>query len=167
MTIEKANISDLQDIVSITRNCAKYMIEKEIFQWNELYPSKEILENDIKLKQIWKLTFEEKIVGIIVLTEIEDKEYKNVKWLSKERKFLYVHRLAINPSFQKRGFAQKLMDFAENYAKKNNYKSIRLDTFSQNKRNQKFYKKRNYKKLESINFPNQSEFPFFCFEKIL
>ena len=49
----------------------------------------------------------------------------------------------------------------------NNFVSIRLDTFSQNKRNQQFYEQRNYVKLENIYFPNQSEFPFHCYEKVL
>jgi len=30
-----------------------------------------------------------------------------------------------------------------------------------------FYKKRNYKKLESIYLPKQSKHPFYCFEKVL
>ena len=59
------------------------------------------------------------------------------------------------------------MDFTENYASKNNFKSIRLDTFSQNKRNQLFYEKRNYTKLEKIYFLNQSEYPFYCYEMII
>ena len=69
------------------------MIENGIFQWNEMYPSKKVLQKDIELQQIWKLEENEIIIGIIVLTEIEDKEYKNVKWLTKNDKNLYVHRL--------------------------------------------------------------------------
>ncbi len=143
------------------------MIENSIFQWDENYPSKEILQKDIDLQQIWKLEVQDVIIGIIVLTEIEDQEYQDVKWLTKNNNNLYIHRLAIEPKYQRKGYAQKLMNYAENYALKNNYSSIRLDTFSKNKRNQEFYKKRNYKKLAYVYFPNQSEFPFYCFEKVL
>ncbi|HET8854785.1 MAG TPA: GNAT family N-acetyltransferase, partial [Salinimicrobium sp.] len=45
--------------------------------------------------------------------------------------------------------------------------SVRLDTFSQNQRNQKFYVKRGYSRLGDIYFPKQSEFPFHCYEKII
>ena len=165
--INKATTSDLDQVYSLTKSCAKDMIENGIFQWNENYPSKEVLKNDIKLQQIWKLYESNKIIGIIVLTEIEDKEYEKVKWLTKNYKNLYIHRLAILPEFQGKGYAQKLMDFTENYAKENNFKSIRLDTFSQNKRNQLFYEKRNYTKLDKIYFSNQSEDPFYCYEKVL
>lgn len=167
MVIKKASISDLEQLYSLTKSCAKHMIDNGIFQWNEKYPSKEVLQKDIELEQIWKLEENETIVGIIVLTEIEDFEYKNVKWLTENYKNLYIHRLAVHPNFQRKGYAQKLMDFAENYSKENNYTSIRLDTFSQNKRNLVFYKKRNYKKLENIYFPKQSKHPFYCYEKVL
>ena len=165
--IKKAEISDLNQLLEITKSCAKHMIDKEIYQWNESYPSKEVLQNDLVLQQLWKLELNHKIIGLVVLTDIEDAEYNEVKWLTKNHQNLYIHRLAVDPQFQGKGYAQKLMDFAENYALKNNYISIRLDTFSQNKRNQQFYKQQNYKQLGDIYFPKQSEHPFYCFEKIV
>lgn len=167
MIIEKATHSDLEKLYAITQNCGKYLIENGIFQWNDSYPSKVILEKDIQLQQIFKLIVETKIIGMVVLTEIVDNEYENIKWLTENNNNLYLHRLAVEPKFQGKGYAQKLMDFAENFAIQNKYSSIRLDTFSQNQRNQQFYKQRNYIQLESIYLPNQSEFPFYCFEKIL
>lgn len=167
MIIKKALKQDLEQLLSIVKSCGQHLIEQGIFQWNEEYPSKEILQNDIELQQIWKLEDENAIVGLIVLTEIEDSTYQNVKWLTKNQKNLYIHRLAVHPNFQGKGFAQKLMDFAERFALENRYNSIRLDTFSQNKRNQQFYAQRNYVKLEGVYFPNQSEFPFYCYEKVL
>lgn len=167
MVIKKASEPDLSQLLSIIKSCGQNLIEQGIFQWNEKYPSKEVLLEDIALQQIWKLEDGNKIVGLIVLTENEDEEYQHVKWLTKNQQNLYIHRLAVHPKFQGKGYAQKLMDFAEKYAMENNYNSIRLDTFSQNKRNQKFYEQRNYIKLESIYFPNQSEFPFYCYEKIM
>ena len=62
---------------------------------------------------------------------------------------------------------RKMMDYAEAYAKSKNHKSIRLDTFSKNHRNNKFYKLRGYIKLDDVFFPNQSEFPFHCYEKLI
>jgi ribosomal protein S18 acetylase RimI-like enzyme len=59
-----------------------------------------------------------------------------------------------------------MMDYAEDYSKKNNYTSARLDTFSQNKRNQKIYESRGYQKLGNIYFPKQSEHPFYCYELV-
>jgi len=167
MKIEKAHILNLDAIFSITKSCAKHLIEKGIFQWNQYYPSKEVLKKDIELNQLWKLVENNLIIGIIVLTKIEDVEYKSVKWLTENGNNLYIHRLAVHPNYQGKGNAQLLMHFAENYAEEHNFHSIRLDTFSKNLHNQQFYEKRNYIKLASIYFPKQSEHPFYCYEKLL
>ena len=96
-----------------------------------------------------------------------DEIYRPVSWLTPNKKNLYIHRLAIHPNHQGKGYVKQLMDYAKNYAIKNNYASIRLDTFSQNHRNLKFYELRGYQKLEDIYFPKQSEYPFYCYELIL
>lgn len=167
MLIKKASKQDLDQLLTVVKSCGKNLIDQGIFQWNEEYPKREDLLEDIELQELWKLEDKNSIIGLIVLTENEDAEYQDVKWLTKNHKNLYIHRLAVDPNFQGKGYAQKLMDFAEKYAKENGYSSIRLDTFSENKRNLNFYEKRNYVKLESIYFPKQSEFPFYCYEKIM
>ena len=162
--IRKAEITDLQEIKSLTEACAKAMIQKGIYQWNEHYPSREKLENDIRQEELHVLEKKNEILGIIVITPIKDEEYDPIEWLSKTENNLYIHRLATHPDHWGKGFAQKLMDFAEEMARQNNYESVRLDTFSQNSRNQQFYEARGYQKLGNIYFPKQSEHPFYCYE---
>ena len=165
--IKKASKQDLDQLLTVVKSCGKNLMDQGIFQWNEEYPKREDLLEDIELQELWTLVHKNRIIGLIVLTENEDAEYQDVKWLTKNHKNLYIHRLAVDPNFQGKGYAQKLMDFAEKYARENGYSSIRLDTFSENKRNLKFYEQRNYVKLESIYFPKQSAFPFYCYEKIM
>ena len=59
------------------------------------------------------------------------------------------------------------MDFAEDYAIRKGYDSIRLDTFSKNPRNQKFYEIRGYHRLGNVYFSDQSADPFYCYELVL
>ena len=165
--IREANSDDIKAILSITKACSTDLISKGIFQWNEHYPSKEAFDNDLKNHWLYVIVNEDKTIGSITITPEMDEEYTPVKWLSKTNNNLYVHRLAVGPKMQGKGHAQKLMDFAENYARENKYESIRLDTFSKNLRNQKFYEQRGYIRLENVYFPNQSKDPFYCYELIL
>ncbi|MCF6306611.1 MAG: GNAT family N-acetyltransferase [Flavobacteriaceae bacterium] len=158
--------TEILQLLAITKACAEDMITRNIFQWNKHYPSGAAFENDVKRNELYVITSEEKIIGCIVLTPKMDEEYLPIKWLTPNINNLYIHRLAIHPNFQEKGFAQKLMDFSEAFAIKNNYSSIRLDTFSKNPRNQKFYELRGYKKMNEIYFPKQSEFPFYCYERL-
>ena len=162
--IRLAKKTELPKILAITRACAKDMINQNIFQWNEEYPSETAFEKDITRNELFVLVIEERIIGCMVLTPIMDSEYIPIRWLSENKNNLYIHRLAIHPKDQGKGFAQKMMDFAEQFAINNNYCSIRLDTFSKNDRNQKFYEIRGFKRLGEIHFPKQSEFPFYCYE---
>lgn len=165
--IRKGLSTDIDRILEITKACAKHMINKGIYQWNEHYPNKLAFEIDVNRNELYVLEIEKIIVGCIVISTFRDEEYIPVKWLTPNKNNIYIHRLAIHPKHQGNRYAQKLMDFAEQFAIENNYSSIRLDTFSKNKRNQLFYELRGYKKLEDIYFPKQSEFPFHCYELVL
>ena len=165
--IELAKLSDLDRVKEIAEACAKKMIESNIYQWNKKYPSKEIFREDIKKNSLYVSIINFEIVGCIMFSPYKDDVYNDVNWISNDSNNLYIHRLAVHPEFQKRGIARKMMDYAEDYARSKDYNSIRLDTFSQNQRNNKFYKCRGYTKLDDVFFPNQSTFPFHCYEKII
>ena len=143
------------------------MISQGIFQWNEHYPSKEVFEKDLNRSELFVIEKEKVVIGAIVISTLMDEEYKGVKWLTPNENNKYIHRLCVDPAYQKNGYARSLLDFAENKCKDQNVTSIRLDTFSQNPRNLKFYKSRDYIQLEEIYFHRQSEFPFYCFELVL
>lgn len=165
--IRKGTLQDIDGIIEITKACAAFMISNNIYQWNEYYPNKIAFKNDVSRNELFVLKENNALIGCIVISTFMDNEYKPISWLTENNRNIYIHRLAIHPKFQRKGYAQKLMDFAEIFAKENNYLSIRLDTFSQNKRNQKFYESRGYKRLGNIYFPKQSDFPFYCYELVL
>ncbi|WP_047417463.1 GNAT family N-acetyltransferase [Cellulophaga sp. Hel_I_12] len=165
--IRAAKISEITDILTITKACAKKMANAGIYQWNEQYPSKIVFEKDIERKELFVFEKSSKIIGVIVISTFMDEEYKAIKWLSSQGKAIYIHRLAIHPDFQSQGYAQQLMNFAENYARENSFTSVRLDTFSENIKNQQFYNHRGYQKLEAIYFPRQSDSPFYCYELLV
>lgn len=162
-----ANKSEIPEILLLTRACATEMISHNIYQWNEHYPTAAAFEHDIERGELYVLKEDTTIIGTIVISTEMDDEYLDINWLTPSVDNLYIHRLAVHPNAQGQGNARRLMDYAYAFAKANSVVSIRLDTFSQNKRNQKFYEARGYKKLGNIFFPKQSEHPFYCYERVL
>lgn len=158
---------NLDEIKQLTEACAVALQQQGIMQWNEHYPSRERLEKDLLKKELYVLEEQEIIKGIIVLTPEMDQEYIPIKWLTPNGNNLYIHRVATLPSTWGDGGGRQLMDFAEETAQQKGYISVRLDTFSQNKRNQSFYEARDYQRLGDIYFPKQSPYPFHCYEKVL
>lgn len=165
--IRRAKISEIPDILTITQACAKKMQENGIFQWNECYPSKEAFQKDIDRGELFVVEEKNTVQGTIVISTLMDEEYKPIQWLTPNGNSVYIHRLSVHPNLQGKGLAQQMMDFAENHAREHRFVSVRLDTFSQNKRNQRFYEQRGYQKLGDIFFPKQSMHPFHCYELVL
>ncbi|MGP1991878.1 GNAT family N-acetyltransferase [Zobellia laminariae] len=165
--VRSAKLSEIPQILNITRACAAAMIKNGIYQWNEDYPNTEAFQLDIERGELYVFEEDGQVIGTIVLSTLMDEEYVSVEWLTPSDKNIYIHRVSVHPDLQGKGYAQKLMDFAEDYARKNAFASIRLDTFSQNKRNQKFYETRGFERLGDIFFPKQSEHPFHCYELVL
>ena len=165
--IRKGNLTDINRILKITKACTEHMIENNIFQWNAFYPNKNTFEKDAAREELYVIEADSELIGCVAISTLMDKEYIPVSWLTQSGKNLYIHRLAVHPKYQGIGYAQQLMSFAENFAVSHQFKSIRLDTFSKNLKNQKFYELRGYKRLGEIRFPNQSEYPFYCYELVL
>lgn len=165
--IRRAKILEIPEILSLTRACAADMISRGIYQWDDQYPSESIFRKDIDLKRLFISINEEELIGVIALCEEKDPEYGGVNWITPDGNNLYVHRLAIHPDHQGLGYARELMDFAEHFGREKGYVSIRLDTFSQNPRNQRFYELRGYSRLDEIFLPKQSPDPFYCYELCL
>ncbi len=162
-----AKLSEIEEIIKITKACAAKMISENIYQWNEHYPNPNAFLKDITRDELYVLIIDEKMIGCITISSLKDPEYNTVEWLTEDALQYYIHRLSIHPRFQHRGYAKTLMAFAETLGRQNHAVSIRLDTFSANKRNQRFYEARGYQRLGDIYFPKQSDLCFYCYELIL
>jgi ribosomal protein S18 acetylase RimI-like enzyme len=165
--IRQAKASEIVQLIAITKSCAAHMIANGIYQWNENYPNIKAFEQDLERGELYVLYAQDTLLGCITISNIKDSEYEAISWLTQDINHYYIHRLAVSPAFQKQGHARTLMDFAESFAKQNGAVSLRLDTFSQNKRNQRFYENRGYQRLGNIYFPKQSQNPFYCYELVL
>ena len=166
--ISVGKLAEVDVILQLTKACGKHMRDNGIDQWDEDYPNRDIIEHDLKTETLFAYREHNTVLGIVVLNETQDEEYKEINWSTNDNnKNIVVHRLAVHPLMQGKGIGRKLMDFAEKWAKENHYDAIRLDTYSQNPRNQRFYIKRGYKDLGPVFLQYKKEHPYYCYELIL
>jgi len=144
ITVRKANIEDINIVVDIYKKAINAMEENGIFQWDNIYPNEEILQEDIQKNQMFLGEIDGKIVSIFVLNQEFDEEYKNGNWNYWRCSFVVIHRFCINANFQNSGIGTKTMNIIEEISKENNIETIRLDTFSLNPYALKMYKKLGY-----------------------
>jgi len=164
--IRRAIEGDPQKVVATTQACARHMIAEGIFQWNEHYPSLSAFERDLVNQELYVLEVDKAVIGAIVISTRMDDFYQAIEWLTPSTKNGYLHRLCVHPSFQGKGYARKLLDFAEDKLRNQGCLSVRLDTFSKNVRNQKLYEARGYQRLGDVYFEQKSEHPFYCYELV-
>ena len=144
MNYSKANINDLEEIYTLYQNAIIAMEKDNIHQWDEIYPDKDILKEDITKNQMYIGKTDNKIAVCFVLSEECDEEYKNGFWKYPDSRFNVIHRLCVNPLFQNQGIAAKTLEYIENLSKSEGYDSIRLDCFTQNPYSKKLYDKAGY-----------------------
>ncbi|GAB4156775.1 MAG: hypothetical protein Tsb0033_07790 [Winogradskyella sp.] len=164
LTIEIGTLADLDVLFQMYKTAKEALEDDNIYQWTNNYPTRSIIENDLKDGVLYVLKNNNKIIGAINISEDQEPEYKSVKWQFNDNKVLVIHRLVVHPTSQSKGFAKLLMDFAEDYAKQNNFTSIRLDAYSQNGRIVAFYKNRDYFIRGEIFFLER-KYPFYGMEK--
>ena len=160
-TIRLARIEELDSVHSLVQEATTHMDNQSIPQWDDIYPSKAILNADIENQQMYLIEVEGRVAGLIVINEIQSPEYASVAWKHSGRA-LVVHRLTIHPDYQRHKLASYLMDFAEEMAATENYDCIRLDAFTRNPAAFTLYENRGYRKAGIVLFRKGE---FFCFEK--
>jgi ribosomal protein S18 acetylase RimI-like enzyme len=163
--IVRARQDQASSIMEVIRACVHSMRRAGIFQWDEIYPSRELIEEDVRDGSSYLAQANGVILGAVCLNEQQDAVYQQVRWCGIEP-VLVVHRLCVDPACQGQGIASRLMDFAEEYARQHAYASIRLDAYTGNPSAVKLYETRGYRKAGQVYFPRR-ELPFYCFEKIL
>ncbi|MFA9398088.1 MAG: GNAT family N-acetyltransferase [Clostridiaceae bacterium] len=162
MLIRRGRKEEVYDIVKIIKNAVLDMEAQGIYQWDDIYPNEEDINNDIYGNNLFVYIEDNIIKGIVVLNESQDKEYQNIKWKYNEPKNLVIHRLCIDPEYKGRGIATTLIKYAERFSKENGYISIRLDAFTENNNACRLYEKNGYEKRGIISFRKGE---FFCLEK--
>lgn len=155
-----------EQALGIYKKCAAYHAEKGFFQWDENYPNIEVIQNDIEKRWLFGGFDNNELIALIAITEDEPEEYHELTWKSKSP-YKIIHRLCVDTNYLRKGYAKEMMEFAENYCKKNRVHSIRLDTYTPNSGAREFYTKLNYIKTGEVNFPKRKEHTYTCFEKIL
>jgi ribosomal protein S18 acetylase RimI-like enzyme len=151
MIILPATPADLDPIMHLIAAVVAHMRSQGIEQWDNFYPDRPTFAADLAANSLYVAKSNDTLLGVIALDEQQFDGWKPAPWTITGR-ILSVHRLAVDPSVQRQGIATRLMDFAEGFARRNDFAAIRLDTHSLNTAALNFYTRRNYRLAGSGQF---------------
>lgn len=143
--------------------CRTALRERDIDQWDEIYPARQTVADDAARGRLFVLSVAQECVATVTLDDIQAPEYETVPW-QYPTPALVVHRLCVDPARQGQGFGRTLMDFAEAHAAEHGYASIRLDSYSMNPEAMALYRRRGYRDAGRVLFPRRAA-PYVCFER--
>jgi len=146
LTYRKAALNDLNAVCDLVGRAVENMISCGIYQWDEIYPAKEDFERDIINDQLYVGTADGHIAVVFVINREYDPEYDDADWGSTDENFRVIHRLCVNPDYQRSGIARSTMLYIEALLKSQGVTSIRLDTFTENPRALGLYESLGFKK---------------------
>ena len=140
MNIEykKARSSDLNSILILY----KEVIENTFTTWDENYPSKNLIIEDIKSKNLYVAKINGEIVAVSYLGKSEN---TTEKWTIKLNKPLGVARICVNPKFQGKGIGTSFMQFLIEKAKKRGADGMHFHVCTKNVSASKMYEKCGFK----------------------
>ncbi len=142
--IFQAKESDLVAVLHVLKSCATWLADQGMYNWQNAIKKEEILQT-IRAGEFFVFLENKKIIGTIAIMH-EYSEHALGIW--KDSNFFYLRKLAVLPSHHNQGIASKLMEFAEDKARKEKH-CIRFDCLSKNKKLNDFYVKRGYKFIKS------------------
>ena len=133
MLIRKSCAADLPSLMPIFEEARRTIAALGIDQWQNGYPSDEVILADIGLGQSYVCQIDSKICGSFAMLESGEPTYDKIydgHWLTGDdsRDYIAIHRVAISVSSRGSGLSGKIISFASDFAQKSGRKSLRIDT---------------------------------------
>lgn len=128
MEFKKATLLELDDILVLYDNARRFMRETgNLTQWQNGYPNKNLIAEDIKKGQLYILEDNGEISAVFVYFKGVEPDYEQIdgKWLN-DKPYGVLHRICV--AKKGNGIAAKCFEFA--YL---DCKNLKIDTFPDNK----------------------------------
>lgn len=127
---------DLGAVMEIIRDAQGTLKDAGVDQWQDGYPTKEQIRGDIMRgeSRVWEENGE--IVGTSMLTFTGEESYEVLtggEWLTKEKNYGTIHRIAVRSSLRRKGIAGRMLQAMEKECREKGVYSLRIDTHQDNK----------------------------------
>ena len=133
MEIRMTKKEDIDAIMPIFDEARATIAALGIDQWQNGYPSREVIEKDFSKAQSYCVIKDGEIAGTFALIDDGEPTYDEIfdgKWLTGDEKDHYfaIHRVAISVKSRGSGISTQIIDFCAEKAREDGKISLRIDT---------------------------------------
>jgi len=134
--LRKTRPEELDEVMRILAGARDFMHSRRIPQWDNGYPSRELISADMHRGDSYVLEEPGALLGVCTVTLLPDPSYAALTegaWLCADEPYAALHRVAVNPACRGRGIGREIFSHAEALARELGVTSLRGDTHPQNK----------------------------------
>ena len=170
MEIRKTRTGDVDELLSLLEEARKTIAALGIDQWQNGYPSREVVLEDISLERSYVAIEDGRICGTFVLIDDGEPTYDKIydgAWRTgnESKNYIAIHRVAVLVAMRGKGISTAIIDYASKYAKRKNRASLRIDTHKGNVVMRRMLEKHGFEYCGVIHLANGD--PRVAYEKIL
>ena len=161
----KAGTTDIPEIWAILQQAIIRRKNDGSNQWQDGYPNPEVIKKDIEKGYGYVLTEAEKTIGYCAILINDEPEYLKIEgnWLT-NTDFVVFHRVAISENYLGKNLSKKIIEYIEDFARKNNILSLKADTNHDNFAMMKIFEKSGFTFCGIVHFRGS---PRRAYEKVL
>lgn len=143
MTVQPVQYDQLDAAMAIISEARSAIAALNIDQWQDGYPTRDVIEEDIKAQRLFGAYDEQGLMAVCAIFTTPEPIYQSLQgeWKNKEETYVTVHRMASSDRARGKGAALVLMEKAFSVARQANAVSVRIDTHRGNVRMRRFLDK--------------------------
>ncbi len=153
--VTSAEIDRVMEIIAEAQSAIKQL---GIDQWQDGYPQKEIMENDISENALWGAYVDGRLAAVSAIFTGDEPIYANIDgaWIT-QGPYVTVHRMAAADEARGRGAALRLMEKAAEIGENTDCASIRIDTHLGNVVMRRFLEKQRFEMCGIVDYTGLTE----------
>lgn len=167
MEFRRTVFEDVDTVLCIIGQAQNYLKEHGVDQWQNGYPDRDTIADDIQKGYGYVLLKDEIVVGTVAVTFDGEKTYNRIyegEWIS-DREHATIHRIAVDDQCKGSGLASGIIGYIEQMCRARDIRSIRVDTHRKNRSMQRMLMKNGFQYCGIIYLEDHSE--RIAFEKIM
>lgn len=160
LNFRKAAPEDLPGILTVVSQARAFMASLGIDQWQDGYPSSEILSEDIRVGRAYVHDGGGAIASICVLTSEHEPVYDAIDgaWHVCEP-CMTLHRMAVDDAHRHSGLAADILKNVLDLARRQGLRGLRADTHRENVAMRRFLEKNGFQFCGVVSYPVQAGDP--------
>lgn len=146
MKLSYVSINDLQMVLEMFEEAREDLRLSNVDQWQDGYPNRDTIIQDINLKRGYLLIEDNQICGYCVLMFTEDPSYAKIFEgnFHNQHQYATIHRFVIKRALQRKHLGLKAMSAIEDIVRNHHIDTLRVDTHADNIKMQGLIKKANF-----------------------